>query len=636
MNKITVFAVAGALVIGAIAGRLFSPSADTSAPASTGPTAGADAPASPAVWTCSMHPQIQQPGAGDCPICGMDLIPQRQDSQDDSGPRTLSMSESARALADIATTPIERRLPTAEVRLVGKLDYDETRLRSLTARFPARIDRLFVNYTGVPVKAGEHLARIYSPELLTAQQELITAHATDPTGTFTRIAREKLRLWDLLPAQIEALLAAQTPSEEFELLAPLGGIVITKNVKEGDYVKTGEPLFRIADLSVLWLHLDAFESDLAWLRFGQDVSFAVEAYPGESFQGRIAFIAPEVDRRTRTTAIRVNVANPDGRLKPGMFATGRVEAHLTGEGEVVVPELVGKWISPMHPEVIQDGPGQCTVCGMDLVPAAEMGYAAASDVLPPLVVPASAVLRTGRRAVVYVALPDRDRPTFEGREIVLGPKAGQVYLVKSGLAEGDLVVTHGAFKIDSALQIVAEPSMMNPTGGGPVPAHDHGSTAEGPQVPHDPSGSDLPPLAPALAAQLMPAYFELHAALAADELPAAREALTAMMEITGHQGPWPDLIHRLLAAQDLEALRRPHFETLSDAMVAAVRADPTAFTGDIVLMHCPMVYEDRGADWLQPDETLLNPYFGATMLRCGTVRENLTAADESDHAGHAH
>ncbi|MGY8717850.1 MAG: efflux RND transporter periplasmic adaptor subunit, partial [Verrucomicrobiia bacterium] len=247
-----------------------------------------------------------------------------------------------------------------------------------------------------------------------------------------------------------------------------------------------------------------------------------------------------------------------------------------------------------------------------------------------------AVLRTGRRAVVYVALPDRDRPTFEGREIVLGPKAGQVYIVRSGLTEGERVVTHGAFKIDSALQILAKPSMMNPEGGGPVPGHNHGGVTATVTTPAGGSGSDSLMLAPDLAAQVMPAYFDLHAALAADNLPAAREALSAMMQVTGHQGALPDLIHPLLAADDLDNIRRPHFETISNALIAAVRADPTAFTGDVVLMHCPMVYEDRGADWLQSDETLLNPYFGAMMLTCGNMRENLTATDESDHSGHAH
>lgn len=638
MNKNTTIAVSGALIVGAIVGWMVRPSPAVHDHDAMSASAPADSADEPSIWTCSMHPQIQQPEPGACPICGMDLIPLITDGNDDAGPRTLSMSESSRALADISTTAVERRLPIAEVHLVGKLDYDETRLRSLTARFPARIDRLFVNYTGVQVKAQDHLARIYSPELLTAQQELLTAHAADSNSTFTRIAREKLRLWDLLPAQIDAFISEKAPSEAFELLAPLGGVVIAKNIKEGDYVKTGEPLFRIADLSVLWLHLDAFESDLAWLRFGQEVSFEVEAYPGENFRGKIAFIAPEVDRRTRTTAIRVNVPNPDGRLKPGMFATGRVEALLTGNGEVAVPELAGKWISPMHPEIVMDGPGECTVCGMDLVPATAMGYAEAGEAIAPLVIPASAVLRTGRRAVVYVAQPDRNRPTFEGREIVLGPKAGQAYIVRSGLSEGERVVTHGAFKIDSALQILAKPSMMNPEGGGPVPGHNHGgmNTSGESADPH--AGHQMSSMIEIPAAHLemlIPAYLETQAALARDDLEAAKAVTKTMMNHTGHVGALPELIHLMLAADSLAAFRAPHFERLSNAFIAAAKTTPAALSKDLVVMHCPMAMDGAGADWLQSNEPLRNPYFGAMMLTCGETRETISASTE-DHTGHAH
>ncbi|MEX2043924.1 MAG: efflux RND transporter periplasmic adaptor subunit, partial [Opitutus sp.] len=389
----------------------------------------------------------------------------------DDGPRTLVMSESARALADIRTTRVERRFPEVTVRLVGQLDYDETRLRSLTARFPARIDELFVNYTGVTVAKGEHLARIYSPELITAQRELLSAHAADPGGSISRVARDKLRLWDLLPDQIDAIVAQDTINDEFELRAPTGGVVVTKNIKEGDYVKTGEPLFRIADLGELWLHLQAFESDLAKLRYGQEVTFTVEAWPGEIFTGRIAFIAPDVDQRTRTVPVRVNVPNPDGRLKPGMFARGQVRVKLAGNGRVFAPNLAGKWISPMHPEVIKDGPGPCDVCGMPLVRAESLGYDTQSTGEAPIVVPASAVLRTGKRAVVYLRKSNTTQPAFDGREVMLGSEADGSVVVVSGLAEGDEVVTHGAFKIDSALQIVAKPSLMNPAGGGPAPGH---------------------------------------------------------------------------------------------------------------------------------------------------------------------
>lgn len=557
-----------------------------------------------------MHPQVQQPAPGDCPICGMDLVPLVQGAGADDGPRTLTMSESSRALADIQTTEVRRDFPTAQIRLVGKLDYDETKEKSLTARFPARIERLFVNFTGVPVERGEHLAEVYSPELLTAQRELIAAHQRDPNSSITAAAREKLRLWDLLPEQIESILDSGEAKDRFELRAPIGGVVVMKKVNEGDYVKTGEPLFRIVDLSELWLYLDAYESDLFWLRYGQRVEFSVETYPGEIFTGRIAFIEPELNRKTRTVPIRVNVPNEDGRLKPGMFARGVVESKITEDGQIYAPDMAGKWVSPMHPEVVKDEAGPCDVCGMALVPAEDLGYVSNPNAVAPLLVPSSAVLRTGKRAVIYVAIPDKDRPTYEGREIVLGPKAGDEFIVESGLNAAERVVTNGAFKIDSALQIQARPSMINPARGGPMPTVADHSAHESP--------AEVP-------VELMGPYLELQAALAADDLEAAKASLASMMAITGHAGPLAELIHKLMAAESLDAMRRPHFETLSNRMIEAVQAKPEAFKTTLYRMHCPMVYPERGADWLQNNTNLRNPYFGATMLHCGEVKETLSS-----------
>jgi len=622
MNKQTILIVTGAsiaaLVAGIGLGKLAFSGNDTSASAQT--TASPES-SEPTIWTCSMHPQIQQPEPGDCPICGMDLIPLLNDSDADSGPREMSMSEASRALADIQTSVVRKDYPEAEIRLVGKLDYDETREKSLTARFPARIDELFVNYNGIQVKQGEHLAEVYSPELLTAQRELITAHRADPNGSITQAAREKLRLWDLLPEQIDAILESGEAKDHFVLKAPIGGIVVTKNIKEGDYIKTGEPLFRIADLSVLWATLDAYESDLPWLRFGQDVSFTVESFPGETFHGQITFIEPEVIRKTRTIPVRVNVPNPEGRLKPGMFVRGIVASRLAEDGKVYAPGFAGKWISPMHPEIVKDGPGQCDVCGMDLVPAEELGYVDNAEVAAPLIVPASAVLRTGKRAVVYIEKPDTERPTYEGREIVLGPRAGDYFLVASGLGEGERVVTNGAFKIDSALQIQAKPSMMNPQGGGPMPGHNHGDTAAGASEQMEMNMLSIPS---ELAPQLIDNYLKMQAALAGDDLDAAKEQAKAMMAITGHSGPLPELLHTMLAADNLDALRKPHFDTLSAAFIAAAQQAPSEFPEGLLIMHCPMVYGDHGADWLQASEPLLNPYFGAMMLKCGEVKEQIT------------
>ncbi len=588
MNKSkSIFIMSALLFLGIILGRtLFSVSnkQDQSAEIS-------DPEQAVTIWTCSMHPQIQQTEPGDCPICGMDLIPLKSESDADAGPRSMTMSESARALADIQTSEVVRAFPEAQVRLVGKLDYDETKVKSLTARFPARIDQLFVNYTGIPVKKGEHLADVYSTELLAAQREFLSSHQSNPDSGITRAAGEKLRLWDLLPEQIDAILERGEPSDHFILKAPLGGVVVAKHVKEGDYVKTGESLFRIVDLSELWLTMDAYESDLAWLRYGQEVSFTVEAFPGKVFSGHIAFIEPEVNRKTRTVSVRVNVPNPDQQLKPGMFAKGVVQIRMAEEGKVYAPEFAGKWISPMHPEIVKDGPGSCDVCGMDLVPAETLGYVNTESESAPLVIPTSAVLRTGKRAVVYVETPNTDRPVYEGREIVLGPKAGDVYVVASGLEAGERVVTHGAFKIDSSLQIQAKPSMMNPEHETPAPEIIDGIV------------------------ELLPLYLDMQAALTHDDLPAAQSQAKAMMEIIGHQGKVPEMLHHMMNAETLEAFRKPHFDQLSQSFIATVRQQPVSQPP--YHMTCPMVYGDKGADWLQVNDDLRNPYFGASMLNCG-------------------
>lgn len=639
MNKIAVIILCSAFFfVGLSVGRYFLPSTPSSENENYIHLASSEKSEEqePAIWTCSMHPQIQQPEPGNCPICGMALIPLEKDNSDDDSPRAMSMSRSSRALADIQTTPVTREFPEMQVRLVGKLAYDETRVKSLTARFPARIDELYVNFTGVKVKTGEHLAKVYSPELLTAQRELLTAYKRDPNSSITRAARGKLRLWGLLPYQVDSIIKKGKARDHFVLRAPIGGLVVSKNVQEGDYVQTGSPFFRIVDLTELWLNLDAYESDITWLRYGQEVAFSVESFPGEEFHGRIAFIEPEVDRKTRTVSIRVNVPNQDGRLKPGMFARGDVAVKMAEGGQVFAPEFAGKWISPMHPEIIKDGPGKCDVCGMPLVPAEELGYVENVDVAMPLVIPDSAVLRTGKRAVVYVAKQDAKRPTYEGREVVLGPRAGNFFIVKSGLSEGERIVSNGAFKIDSALQIQAKPSMMNPQGGGPASVHDHGGTSTTAEADNaHQEGAAMVEISGDLGAQLLSPYLALQAALAADDLAAAKAGLKAMMEIAGHAGKLPEMLHSMLAAESLDDVRRPHFETLSNALIAAVKANPTSFTSELLIMHCPMAFGDRGADWLQMSEPLQNPYFGAVMLTCGDVKERLipnqNGHDEHDH-----
>ncbi|MCX6348956.1 MAG: efflux RND transporter periplasmic adaptor subunit [Candidatus Aureabacteria bacterium] len=435
------------------------------------------------IWTCSMHPQIRQPKPGKCPICGMDLIPVAKDSgagRPADEPRQVTLSPAARRLAEVEVAPVERRSVAIEIRLVGKVQFDETRLAYISPRVPGRIDRLYANFVGLPVKAGDHLADMYSPELVSAQRELLQALKSSGGGaSLLDATRERLRLWGLTAEQIAEIERSGRVRDHVTFYSPIGGIVVEKEAREGLYVETGMRLFTVADLTRVWVQLDAYESDLAWLRYAQEVAFQAEAYPGETFKGTIAFIDPLLDPTTRTVKVRVNVPNADGRLKPEMFVRAVVRAVVAGDGQVVRSDLRGKWICPMHPEIVKDGPGACDVCGMPLARAEDLGYAAADEasVVPPLVIPAAAPLLTGKRAVVYVALPGREG-VYEGREVVLGPRAGDYYLVREGLREGELVVTNGNFKIDSSLQIQGKPSMMAPEGGGAPVGHHHGQAME--------------------------------------------------------------------------------------------------------------------------------------------------------------
>jgi len=436
-----------------------------------------------------MHPQIRRTKPGKCPICFMDLVPV-ESLGGGLSERQISFSPESLKLMEIQTTPAERKFVETEIRMVGKIAYDETRVKDITAWVAGRIDRLYVDFTGTVVKKDDHMVELYSPELITAQAEFLQAIESAKTvqGSTELVAqsirqtlqaaREKLRLLGLTERQIADIEKASKPLDQLTIYAPIGGVVIHKHATEGMYVKTGMKIYTIADLSQMWVLLDAYESDMAWLRYGQDVTFEVEAFPGKVFGGTISFIDPRLDTQTQTIKLRVNVDNPDGELRPGMFVRAMVKAKIAAEGKVMADNLAGKWICPMHPSVVKDTAGTCDICGMDLVTTESLGYVPVDAVQqPPLVVPASAVLVTGKRAIVYVQVPDTEKPTFEGREIVLGPRAGDSYIVREGLGVNEIVVTNGNFKIDSALQIQAKRSMMGEGSAAPE-IHEH----EGPAL----------------------------------------------------------------------------------------------------------------------------------------------------------
>jgi Cu(I)/Ag(I) efflux system membrane fusion protein len=623
-------------------------------------------PSAAEVWTCSMHPQIQLPKPGLCPICGMTLIPLASGDDDMEGSRRFTTTLAAKELMNIQTSAVERRFVPAEIRMVGKVDYDETKLGYITAWVPGRLDRLYVDYTGVQVKKGDHMVYLYSPDLLAGQDELRRAAEnvkrvrSDSPETLKRsaktnldAARDKLRRWGLTDSQIDEAERTGISSDHITVYAPMGGTVIHRSGQEGMYVQEGTNIYTIADLSKVWLLLDAYESDLAWLHLGQTVEFYTEAYPGDLFSGKITFIDPVLDRTTRTIKVRVNVPNEDGRLKPEMFARVIVRAQVATGGRVMDPGLVGKWMGPMHPEIVKDDPGACDICGMALVKAEDLGYvpAASNPEDMPLVIPASAPLLTGKRAVVYVEVPEQDKPTYEGREIVLGPRAGEYYIVRRGLDEGERVVTNGNFKIDSALQIMAKPSMMTPEGGGGGgPDHAGHSMSDATRAPIE------------FQHQLRAfseTYMGVQAALAADELQAAKKAADAAQATLdevdmsllsdaahtrwmGYVATIKDALSGIRAGEDIEEIRAafgPLGLTLAEA-IASLGISPGA---SIYEMNCPMAFDNKGGRWLQASAKIQNPYLGKAMPSCGTqervIYEGAAATavgtepqDQHDHA----
>jgi Cu(I)/Ag(I) efflux system membrane fusion protein len=618
------------------------------------------------VWTCAMHPHIRQPKAGKCPLCGMDLVAATSGELggEYGGLRELTLSPEAIALAEIEVVPVERRTVSAQIRMVGKIDYDETRIAYITARFPGRLDRLFVDYTGIPVRKGDHMAVIYSPELLTAQAELVQALRTvkelagsdlssikETALETVEAAREKLRLWGLTTEQIEQIQTRGTPSDHMTIYAPMSGIVIHKNAVEGMYVNTGSRIYTIADLSQVWARLDAYESDIIWLKYGQDVALETESYPGEVFMGKIAFIDPVFDAKTRTVKVRVNLPNPDGRLMPEMFVRAVVRSEVAAGGKVVEPDLIGKWMCPMHPEIVKDDPGTCDICEMPLAKTESLGYVSADAVkgdAAPLVIPAFAPLITGERAVVYIQVPDKEG-VFEGREIVLGPRAGDYYIVDEGLDEGELVVVNGNFKIDSALQILAKPSMMSPQGGAPAPGHHHGAAMPSASATRK---AEAPEAFLTQLQAMYEAYLKLQDALASDSkdkavqaLKGVRKALAAVqmkllegeahMRWVKHQANLGKTIETMTDAASIEMIRAG-FAPMSEELAAVIRAFGVGIEEPIYLLRCPMAFDGRGARWLQKTKDTRNPYFGAAMLQCGKVVETLSASTSEEVEKHQH
>ena len=549
------------------------------------------------VWTCSMHPQIRQGGPGQCPICGMDLIPVTDAGAELAIQGAVQMSPTAVQIANVQTVTVRVAEPTKEIYLSGRVEADERNVGEITARFGGRIDKLFVNFTGQEVKRGQALASVYSPELVTAQKELFEAAKFQETNpSFYEAAVNKLKLWDLSDRQIQNILESQEVRYNFNILAPQSGTVMARNVSAGDYVQEGQSLFEVANLDQLWVVFDAYESDLPWIQEGDEINFTVQSLPGKTFTSEVTFIDPVISPQRRVAEVRTEVKNNQTasaveKLKPQMFAQGVLESTLP-------------------------------------------------DVENALVIPKTAVLWTGKRAVVYVKQPEFAQPTFAYREVVLGPEAGGYYLVSEGLEAGEEVVVNGVFKVDAAAQLQGKISMMNPRKGAPD-SGEMGINQEQMVVAEAANteafaGVDAK-FTRQLAAVLDP-YLNLKNALVASD---AERAATAaeqtkqsleqvdMTLVAGeaHQ-QWMEylgVMQEMLSTIESNAtldVQRTAFAPLSKALYRSIQR--FGVTGlDAYYQHCPMADSDEGAYWLSETREIRNPYFGDRMLTCGSVKETI-------------
>lgn len=589
INKTTVIVALGTLLIGLLFGWLFF---GTSNQTKADEHNHSVAEESETTWTCSMHPQVRKSDPGDCPICGMDLIP-LETSDSELDPMAVTMSPTAMQLAQVQTLVVGEGNAKKSIRLNGKVQADERLLFTQSSHIPGRIEKLTVNFTGEFVSKGQVIAHLYSPELVTAQEELFEARKIkESQPALFNAAKEKLKNWKLTDNQVEQIVASKKTIEEFPIMANVSGYITKKMVNLGDYIKEGQAIYEIADLSMVWILFDVYESDMNWIKKGASVSYTVQSIPGKTFEGTIRFIDPVIDPKTRVAKARIETSNSDLALKPEMFVRGTLEAKLkTSDAAITVPKTAVMW--------------------------------------------------TGKRSVVYVMQTSAQGVSFLMREVILGPELGESYIIESGLETGEEIAVNGTFSIDAAAQLAGKPSMMNPKGGAAMTGHNHGGEANAAteEMPATSKKASSSADAKKSLQPLFEHYFNLKTALASDDFEKAKKASKAMnttltkVDMSHFKGDehaiWmkystslKEHLQHVEQSEDIDLIRQ-NFIGISNSMIGiAEYFDPISST--FYVQHCPMANSSKGADWLSQDAEIRNPYFGSAMLTCGRVTKKFT------------
>lgn len=540
------------------------------------------------VWTCSMHPQIRQPESGDCPICGMELIPLSNENEN-SHPTAINMSPTAMQLANVQTAIVSSQSAKKTISLNGKIQVDERFISTQTAHIPGRIEQLLVNYNGEKVRRGQTLAYVYSPELINAQKELFEAYKIkEAQPAIYEAAKVKLKNWKISDSQIEEIVSNGKIKENFPIISNTSGTIISKKVELGDYILKGSPLFEIANLNKLWILFDLYERDLEFVKVGNKVTYTLQSKPSKEFTGKISFIDPIIDPITRVAKARIEVNNIGNSLKPEMFAIGNIESTIGQNDNTIV-------------------------------------------------VPKTAVMWTGKRSIVYVKNNSNTGVSFSLREVALGASLGDSYLVVNGVEDGEEIAIHGTFSIDAAAQLAGKPSMMRPEGGNAMTGHNHGKNEESMKV--SIQTKTLNDDANKAIEGILLSYFKLKNHLVNDDFEQAQLEIiafdksiqkTSMSLFKGeshilwmkYSNSLKEVSTKMKRAKDISKYRE-EFVELSKTIIQVSQSFKTS-KETLYVQRCPMANKDKGADWLSKSDKILNPYFGESMLKCGEVKMKIT------------